>query len=117
MNPINASNMFNTMQQLANASRAGASAPSAEAAAVPGAGDTVKPNGGFNALLKSMVDNVNETQQTSAQTTNAYSRQEDGVDLADAMVAMQKARVHFEAMVQVRNRLVNSYQEIMRMPV
>ncbi|MGB1109614.1 MAG: flagellar hook-basal body complex protein FliE [Gammaproteobacteria bacterium] len=111
MNSINANAMYDTMRQLANQSRAGGVGMPGD---VEGA---AKPSGGFNAMLKTMVNNVNDAQQTSSQTTNAYSRQEEGVDLADAMVAMQKARVHFEAMVQVRNRLVNSYQEIMRMPV
>ena len=71
----------------------------------------------FNALLKNMVGQVNETQLDSGRASNAYSRGDASVDLSDAMVAMQKARVHFEAMVQVRNRLVNAYQEVMRMPV
>lgn len=116
MNPINASQMFSSMQQLA--SQAQGLNASGMAGGTPGA-DLVNPKegGGFNAVLKNMVNHVNETQVDSSRMTNAYSRGDAGVDLSDAMVAMQKARVHFEAMVQVRNRLVNAYQEVMRMPV
>jgi flagellar hook-basal body complex protein FliE len=39
------------------------------------------------------------------------------VDLSDVMIASQKASVSFQAMTQVRNKLVQAYQDIMQMPV
>ena len=115
MNPINASQMFSSMQQMATQAK-GPAAP-ANPAGPLGGSEMISPkdSGGFNALLKNMVGQVNQTQLDSGRASNAYSRGDASVDLSDAMVAMQKARVHFEAMVQVRNRLVNAYQEVMRM--
>ncbi len=115
VNPINASQMFESMQRLAAQSQANQTqADNSLNNVIP---QSEMQGGGFDALLKNMVNKVNDAQQTSGAAANAYSRQETGADLSEAMIAMQKARVHFEAMVQVRNRLVSAYQEIMRMPV
>ena len=42
---------------------------------------------------------------------------DDSVTLPETMVAMQKASISFEAVTQVRNRLLSAYQEIMNMQV
>ncbi|MBT6274014.1 MAG: flagellar hook-basal body complex protein FliE [Chromatiales bacterium] len=77
------------------------------------AGDPVE----FSSMLKRVVDQVNEVQQGSEQLSKDFVLGDEQVDIAEVMVAMQKARVHFETMLQVRNRLVTAYEEIMRMPV
>ena len=71
----------------------------------------------FGDALKAAVDKVNETQQASAQMTRAFEAGEPGVDLAEVMVAIQKASISFEAATQVRNRLVSAYKDIMTMPL
>jgi len=71
----------------------------------------------FSGLLGQMVDKVNDSQKASAALQRDFTLGDKQVDMAEVMVAMQKARVHFETMVQVRNRLVSAYEEIMRMPV
>lgn len=71
----------------------------------------------FGQMLKSAVDSVNETQMKSAELQRAYELGEEGVDLTEVMIQMQKASVSFEAMTQVRNRLVSAYQDIMNMPI
>jgi flagellar hook-basal body complex protein FliE len=71
----------------------------------------------FGNLLKTAVDAVNETQMKSASLQRAYEMGEPGVDLTEVMIQMQKASVSFEAMTQVRNRLVSAYQDIMNMPI
>ena len=71
----------------------------------------------FGQMLKSAVDSVNESQMTSAELQRAYELGEEGVDLTEVMIQMQKASVSFEAMTQVRNRLVSAYQDIMNMPI
>ena len=73
--------------------------------------------GGFGQMLKSAVDAVNETQMKSAELQRAYELGEEGVDLTEVMIQMQKASVSFEAMTQVRNRFVSAYQDIMNMPI
>ncbi|WP_172146985.1 MULTISPECIES: flagellar hook-basal body complex protein FliE [Pseudomonas] len=71
----------------------------------------------FSDMLGQAVNKVNETQQTSNQLATAFEMGKSGVDLSDVMIASQKASVSFQAMTQVRNKLVQAYQDIMQMPV
>lgn len=71
----------------------------------------------FADLLKQAVDSVNETQARSSELQTAYQMGDTSVDITQVMIQMQKASVSFEAMTQVRNRLVSAYQDIMNMPL
>lgn len=71
----------------------------------------------FGSLLKQSVDSVNEAQQNAGKLAEAFEVGDPKVDLAEVMVALQKANISFQAMTQVRNKLVSAYQEIMNMPV
>jgi flagellar hook-basal body complex protein FliE len=72
---------------------------------------------GFADMLKSAVNSVNETQQKSSELQRAFEMGDPQVDITQVMIQMQKASVSFEAMNQVRNRLVTAYQDIMNMPI
>jgi flagellar hook-basal body complex protein FliE len=67
--------------------------------------------------LKQSIDQVNETQKTAGKLSAAFSAGDPNLDVAEVMVALQKAGVAFQAMTEVRNRLVTAYQDIMNMPV
>ncbi|MCC6916487.1 flagellar hook-basal body complex protein FliE [Nitrosomonas sp.] len=71
----------------------------------------------FGQLLKSAVDQVNSVQQTASQLSQEFVRGNQDVELHDVMISLQKANVSFQSMIQVRNRLVTAYQEIMNMQV
>jgi len=71
----------------------------------------------FADMLGQAINKVNDTQQASTQLANAFEIGKSGVDLTDVMIASQKASVSFQALTQVRNKLVQSYQDIMQMPV
>jgi flagellar hook-basal body complex protein FliE len=71
----------------------------------------------FSDMLGQAVGKVNETQQVASQLANAFEIGQSGVDITDVMIASQKASVSFQAMTQVRNKLVQAYQDIMQMPV
>lgn len=71
----------------------------------------------FSGLLKNSINQVNELQQTSAKTAASFEAGDANVSLVDTMVASQKSSVAFQATVQVRNKLVAAYEEIMRMQV
>ncbi|MET0587030.1 MAG: flagellar hook-basal body complex protein FliE [Novosphingobium sp.] len=71
---------------------------------------------GFAGALKSALDGVSATQAKAEGLSNAYQRGEV-TDIASVMLARQEAGVAFEATLQVRNRLLSAYQEIMRMGV
>lgn len=73
--------------------------------------------GSFTALLKSAVDTVNGHQQTANRMREAYERGDPSVDLPQVMIQAQKSSVSFEAMTQVRNRLVQAYEDVSKMPI
>jgi flagellar hook-basal body complex protein FliE len=85
----------------------GANQPAAEPAGAPAFGD----------LLHNSINAVNDTQQRAGELTKAFELGEPGIDLAQVMVATQKANVSFQAMVQVRNKLVEAYKDVMNMPL
>lgn len=71
----------------------------------------------FGDLLRQSIGQVNEQQ---AAATGLLSRFESGapdVSVAEVMISMQKASLSFQAMNEVRNRLVEAYQQIMNMPI
>lgn len=70
----------------------------------------------FAATLKGFVDDVNEKQMASRDAVAGVMAGQD-VPLHQAVIAMEEAGVAFTMMVEVRNRLLESYQEIMRMQV
>ncbi len=72
---------------------------------------------GFGDLLKQAVNSVHEQQQAAGKLTQAFERGDPGVDLPEVMIGLQKASVSFQAMTQVRNRLVSAYEDIMKMPI
>jgi flagellar hook-basal body complex protein FliE len=84
---------------------------------IEGAGATGGVNGSFGQMLKQGIDAVNKSQQSAASLGDAFERGVAGVDLAQVMLETQKASVSFRALAEVRNRLVNVYQEIMNMPI
>jgi flagellar hook-basal body complex protein FliE len=71
----------------------------------------------FAKLLKQGIDSVNQTQASASNMATAFEKGTPGVELPQVMLEMQKASVSFRALTEVRNRLVNAYQEIMNMPL
>lgn len=71
----------------------------------------------FAEMLKNAVNNVNSLQKESTQLAQSYERGDEGVDLPQVMIGLQKSSVSFEAMTQVRNKLVDAYEKIMNMPI
>jgi flagellar hook-basal body complex protein FliE len=74
------------------------------------------PADGFAGALKSALDGVSASQGKAEAITNAYQNGEV-TDVAKVMLARQEAGLAFEATLQVRNRLLSAYQDIMRMGV
>lgn len=81
-----------------------------------GEGDGNAPAGGFADALKSAIDSVNETQMKSDALSEGFVKGEV-TDIAKVMLARQESGVAFEATLQVRNKLLSAYQDIMRMGV
>ena len=72
------------------------------------------PGAGFADTLNSALRQVNAVQQHSGDMQVAYERGQV-TDIAQVMLARQEAGIAFEATLQVRNKLLNAYQDIMRM--
>ncbi|WP_189620897.1 flagellar hook-basal body complex protein FliE [Novosphingobium colocasiae] len=92
---------------------------SAQGAQQPGTmagADAPAPGGGFGDTLRSALDGVSAVQSKAEGISAAYERG-DVTDVAKVMLARQEAGVAFEATLQVRNKLLSAYQDIMRMGV
>ena len=74
-------------------------------------------NVSFANVLKQGLEAVNATQSQAAALATRFERGEPGVELSHVMLESQKASVALRATVEVRNRLVSAYQEIMNMPI
>ena len=71
----------------------------------------------FSQALKSAIDQVSQAQQSAQQMTQDFASGNSNVNLQDVMINLQKANLSFQQMVQVRNKLVSAYQNIMNMQV
>jgi flagellar hook-basal body complex protein FliE len=90
----------------------------AQDAGVPSA-ESAKPTSDvdFSEVMKATLEQVNERSATASKLMQSFDAGDPNVELADVMIAMQKARVSFEALTQVRNKMLTAYQEIMNMPL
>jgi flagellar hook-basal body complex protein FliE len=75
------------------------------------------PSQDFAALLQSAVDEVNNAEMGARQLTRQFEAGNSEVNLQDVVLSLQKASLSFQTMVQVRNKLVTAYQEVMNMQV
>jgi flagellar hook-basal body complex protein FliE len=71
----------------------------------------------FSDALKAQLENVSGAQNQADEMGKKFAAGDDSVSLSDTMIAMQKASITFQATVQVRNKLVSAYHEIMNMQV
>lgn len=93
-------------------------AASALAGAGKPAGNAAPAEGpDFAQVLKSTIEQVNAAQQSAHQMATDFATGESNVNLQDVMINLQKANISFQQMVQVRNKLVSAYHDIMNMQV
>lgn len=98
------------LQQMRAASiENGIGAPAAQKTAAPAAGT-------FGAELKRSLDGISGAQNAAHAQAEAFELGVPGVSLNDVMIDLQKAGIAFQTGIQVRNRLVAAYQEIMNLP-
>lgn len=101
----NVLNQIRAMQEMA------AGRPSATAA--PQAAES----GGFSAALQAQIEQVNGAQNQATKMAQAFESGTADVNLQDVMISMQKANISFQTMIQVRNRVVSAYQDMMNMQI
>lgn len=104
--------LIRSAQDQIGSARAGSLRPGADIQA-----NDAPASGGFAGALKSSLDAVNTRQQSASALAQAFETGTTTASLAEVMLATQKASVAFQATVQVRNKLVQAYQDVMNMPV
>jgi len=75
-----------------------------------------KSSESFSEILDKSIGEVNELQKQADKAIEKLATGE-AKDIAQAMIAMEKANLSFQLMTQVRNKIVAAYEEVMRMPV
>ncbi len=83
---------------------------------LPGAAPKAADNS-FGQVLQQSIDKVNEQQSVATSLMTDFQNGSSDTSVAEVMVSMQKASLSFTAMTQVRNKLIDAYQEIMNMPI
>jgi flagellar hook-basal body complex protein FliE len=69
----------------------------------------------FAQMLRNSLDQVNGAEQQAGSLSQAFEKGDPNVNLQDVMISMQKANISFQTVVQVRNRVVAAYQDMMNM--
>lgn len=105
MNDLTSTHLLGEMQRMKTLARSEVNAESSMETA------------GFGEVFKGLLKDANNTQKQSGELANAFQMGDDRVELTDVMISSQKSRLAFQAVLQVRNKLVNAYQDIMNMPV
>ena len=101
---------INVNSVLAQIRAFGAQAATQVRSAQPAAGSD-----SFGDLMKNSIDSVNSAQSEAARQQHYFELGDPNTDLSSVMLATSKAQVSFRGMVEVRNRLVSAYQDIMNM--
>ncbi len=104
MNQIDTGDMLAQMRALADQARG------ATPAEQPG-------ESGFTALLQRSIDRVNELQQQSRSAKEAFRTGEGELSLAEVILASEKAGIAFQTLLQVRNKVVQAYKDVINMPL
>lgn len=71
----------------------------------------------FAQVLKNTIEQVNQTQQQSEDMAAKFAAGDSDANLHEVMISLQKANLSFQEMVQVRNRLVTAYHDVMNIQV
>jgi flagellar hook-basal body complex protein FliE len=78
---------------------------------------TRSSSGDFTGALSQALGQVSQVQNRATQLQQRFQLEDPNVSLEETVLAMNKAQIGFQAAVQVRNKLVQSYTDIMNMPV
>lgn len=106
--PANIASMLETLRAL-----------QAQAADAPGAAAVDRnriDKPGFAEMVKGAINNVNGLQMQARDLQSAYERG-DNIPLTDVVLGMQKSSLAFEATLQIRNKVLKAYEDILNMPV
>lgn len=69
----------------------------------------------FAQILQKSIEQVNQTQQQAEDMAAKFAAGDNSANLHEVMISLQKANISFQEMVQVRNKLVSAYNDVMNM--
>ncbi|HHL45304.1 MAG TPA: flagellar hook-basal body complex protein FliE [Gammaproteobacteria bacterium] len=104
MNEINTDNLLAQMRVMAAQAQGGTAVEKTAAA-------------DFGGLLKQSIDQVNEMQQQSRNAKEAFQAGTSDMSLAEVMLTSEKAGIAFQTVLQVRNKVIQAYQDVINMPL
>jgi len=112
MNPIDTQSLMLQMRSLAAQAEA---KPAIDVTNTSESGQGKAAN--FAELLASSVQSVNSEQHKAGDMKNAFEEGDPEMELSEVMLQVQKASLSFQAMTQVRNKLVDAYKDVINMPL
>jgi flagellar hook-basal body complex protein FliE len=71
----------------------------------------------FASLMRKAIEGVNDQKQLASKMEDQLEMGDPNVELSEVMIQAQKASLAFQAMSQVRNKLVEAYKDVMSMPI
>ncbi len=104
MNEINTDNLLAQMRVMAAQAQGSAAVEKTESV-------------DFGGLLKQSIDQVNEMQRQSRNAKEAFQAGTSDMSLAEVMLTSEKAGIAFQAVLQVRNKVIQAYQDVINMPL
>ena len=118
MSQLQIDQVLSQIRSLAAQTQAPSLRPSAlvnDAAAASGSSPVAGTGSSFATLLKSGLEQVNQSELRANDLADKFERGVPGVDLPTVMLEANKANVSFQAVNAVRNRLISAYTDIMNM--
>ena len=109
--------MVAQLRSAASAASSAANRPTGLESPIKAGGSTAAPQVNFADALKSQINSVAELQSKSAKLEKNFQLGDESGSLSDVLIAGQKAGIAFQTTLQVRNRLVSAYRDIMNMQV
>ncbi len=113
MSAIDVNNLLSQMRQMTAQVRSADTASSVAPIGTPQVGEQAD----FSSLLRQSISAVGRNQMEAGRMAAGFERGDPGADLGRTMIAVQKADLSLRTMVEVRNKMVDAYKDIMNMPV
>jgi flagellar hook-basal body complex protein FliE len=115
MNPIDTQSLLSEMRAVAQQAQLGATSQKIEFE--PQLVDATAGSTDFASMMKEALKTVNDQQVKSSGLKEKMELGDPDVELSEVMIQAQKASLAFQAMTQVRNKLVDAYKDVMSMPL
>lgn len=112
MNKIDASQLLNQMRSMVEEMNAHKNVINKESNQLD-----LDKQSGFGEVLKNSLAEINQQQNTASNLSTQFEAGDPNVKLSDVMISIQKAEVSLQGALQVRNKFVSAYQDIINMPI